>query len=127
MGGIHWFWRVLLAFIGGTVTGGFLIHGVARLPPWFYRPTIMLYQSIGGDMRRIDRDQRIVFAMTTTVILPVLLVSFLLYGLATHFSECRSKTKEVDPCSKCGYNLTGNVSGTCPECGQPIDPAARST
>jgi hypothetical protein len=23
-------------------------------------------------------------------------------------------------CRKCGYNLTGNVSGICPECGTPI-------
>ena len=23
-------------------------------------------------------------------------------------------------CRKCGYNLTGNVSGVCPECGTPI-------
>ena len=23
-------------------------------------------------------------------------------------------------CLKCGYNLTGNVSGRCPECGRPI-------
>lgn len=23
-------------------------------------------------------------------------------------------------CSKCGYNLAGNVSGRCPECGEPI-------
>ncbi len=23
-------------------------------------------------------------------------------------------------CSKCGYNLTGNVSGTCPECGEAV-------
>ena len=23
-------------------------------------------------------------------------------------------------CDKCGYNLTGNVSGICPECGRPI-------
>ena len=22
-------------------------------------------------------------------------------------------------CRRCGYDLTGNVSGTCPECGQP--------
>lgn len=31
-------------------------------------------------------------------------------------------------CTKCGYNLTGNVSGRCPECGQMIPlkaPAAR--
>jgi len=24
-------------------------------------------------------------------------------------------------CLKCGYNLTGNVGGVCPECGMPID------
>jgi len=23
-------------------------------------------------------------------------------------------------CQRCGYNLTGNVSGLCPECGTPI-------
>jgi hypothetical protein len=23
-------------------------------------------------------------------------------------------------CSSCGYNLTGNISGVCPECGIPI-------
>jgi predicted amidophosphoribosyltransferase len=25
-------------------------------------------------------------------------------------------------CSKCGYNLTGNRSGRCPECGEPVQP-----
>lgn len=24
-------------------------------------------------------------------------------------------------CHVCGYNLTGNVSGRCPECGTPVD------
>jgi hypothetical protein len=28
-------------------------------------------------------------------------------------------------CAICGYNLTGNVSGRCPECGTAIDEAAR--
>lgn len=27
-------------------------------------------------------------------------------------------------CSHCGYDLTGNISGTCPECGEP---ASRAT
>ncbi len=25
-----------------------------------------------------------------------------------------------DRCQECGYDLTGNVSGKCPECGVPI-------
>ncbi|MCH7727176.1 MAG: hypothetical protein IH991_11960 [Planctomycetes bacterium] len=24
-------------------------------------------------------------------------------------------------CAKCGYNLTGNESGSCPECGQQVE------
>lgn len=24
-------------------------------------------------------------------------------------------------CGKCGYDLTGNISGVCPECGTPVD------
>jgi len=27
-------------------------------------------------------------------------------------------------CAGCGYNLTGNVSGRCPECGRPASPPA---
>ena len=26
----------------------------------------------------------------------------------------------ADLCTKCGYNLTGNVSGRCPECGEKV-------
>ena len=32
----------------------------------------------------------------------------------------RPKPRLPDHCSKCGYNLTGNVSGLCPECGTGI-------
>jgi len=31
-------------------------------------------------------------------------------------SECYGP----EPCSKCGYDLTGNVSGVCPECGESL-------
>ena len=27
-------------------------------------------------------------------------------------------------CSACGYNLLGNTSGTCPECGKPVNERA---
>jgi len=34
----------------------------------------------------------------------------------------RRKTARVTPglCRECRYNLTGNTSGICPECGTPI-------
>lgn len=28
--------------------------------------------------------------------------------------------RSIPVCDVCGYNLTGNVSGTCPECGTPV-------
>ncbi len=34
--------------------------------------------------------------------------------------ERRMPEKPVEGCRNCGYNLTGNVSGICPECGVPV-------
>lgn len=28
--------------------------------------------------------------------------------------------RAAEACVRCGYDLRGNVSGTCPECGMPI-------
>jgi len=38
---------------------------------------------------------------------------------------CRWIRIESRRCSHCGYDLTGNVSGRCPECGEPLRPPAR--
>lgn len=36
----------------------------------------------------------------------------------------RRKAKGRDGrCRRCDYDLTGNISGTCPECGTPVDPS----
>ncbi len=34
----------------------------------------------------------------------------------------RSDRQPKSGCVECGYNLTGNVSGVCPECGSAIEP-----
>ena len=33
----------------------------------------------------------------------------------------RLRPKPLNPCRHCGYDLTGNVSGVCPECGKAIE------
>ena len=33
---------------------------------------------------------------------------------------CKGNGAPSTRCQKCGYNLTGNVSGVCPECGTSI-------
>jgi hypothetical protein len=49
-----------------------------------------------------------------------------LYALAAHpFRRWRRRRRGL--CLRCGYNLTGNVSGRCPECGTPTDPSAHTS
>jgi hypothetical protein len=60
------------------------------------------------------------------VVLRLPLAAFiLLFGLAPalalfHRMRIRSRRKKENLCLTCGYNLTGNLSGTCPECGTQI-------
>lgn len=53
-------------------------------------------------------------------------VPFLVLGAWPFLSACRLAYRRLrrgtEPrCGQCGYNLTGNVSGVCPECGVGID------
>jgi hypothetical protein len=49
--------------------------------------------------------------------LPLLLVA-----TPTAFLWYRNRRPPPGHCQKCGYNLTGNVSGRCPECGEAVRP-----
>lgn len=49
-----------------------------------------------------------------------LLVVFLIFLLYRR----RSGMVGVSACKRCGYNLTGNVSGVCPECGTAVEGGA---
>jgi hypothetical protein len=50
--------------------------------------------------------------------MPFLLASSL---WTAHLFLRRKKHYPPGHCQKCGYDLTGNVSGRCPECGTPIE------
>ena len=49
----------------------------------------------------------------------------LLLRRRTRRRSLRSRRLVAGRCTECGYDLTGNVSGTCPECGDPTAPKAR--
>jgi hypothetical protein len=57
-----------------------------------------------------------------------LLSAWGLYPFIPSYRRWRSRN-QWDKCRECGYNLTGNVSGICPECGTPlpIPPSAPPT
>ena len=44
-----------------------------------------------------------------------------LFGVPTCVAWWKSRRYPPGGCQACGYDLTGNVSGTCPECGTAVD------
>jgi hypothetical protein len=52
-------------------------------------------------------------------------IPFLIVAIPTAFLWWRDR-RRIPPghCQKCGYNLTGNMSGICPECGEKVDAAS---
>ncbi len=42
-----------------------------------------------------------------------------LFALPSAYLWYRDRRPPAGHCQACGYNLTGNESGTCPECGEP--------
>ncbi|UCG16986.1 MAG: hypothetical protein JSV19_02915 [Phycisphaerales bacterium] len=44
---------------------------------------------------------------------------FLAFAIPTAFLCHRDRRPPKGHCQNCGYDLTGNVSGLCPECGEP--------
>jgi hypothetical protein len=96
---LHWFWRVTIALIAGL-----LAVPVATLPLVRMRYPI-LYLAVGLPL---------LCAWWLTVATTVALgVNWL---LARHMSSDRLSAGEPR-CTQCGYNVTGNTSGRCPECG----------
>ncbi len=64
-------------------------------------------------------------ATTEFALLPVLLFtaaafSFLLARYARHRLARRFERCSGQACVHCGYDLTGNTSGVCPECGELV-------
>ncbi len=55
---------------------------------------------------------------------PTYTAGWLLGFLTLAVGVCTFLLREPAPvpgfCRKCGYNLTGNVSGRCPECGREV-------
>jgi hypothetical protein len=80
----------------------------------------------GWDMARIDGKNREHYGLVSPrlnlipsfeVCIPLWL-PFIIFGFPTVFFWYRDRRRfPAGYCQKCGYDLTGNVSGICPECG----------
>ena len=54
------------------------------------------------------------------IFVPLWIPFALVLALTIHLWE-RDRPKPRGHCVHCGYNLTGNVSGVCPECGNAVE------
>ena len=99
----------ILVFPGALVLSGFVIRGAV----------ITITDSTGFGIAGLPDRFFDLIAPYTIFGLPIL-VAYL--TSRTAYSKMRWKFIESDGryCEKCGYDLTGNVSGRCPECGSPI-------
>ena len=67
----------------------------------------------------------VVFVVGLAFLLLVTLLTAILLGvipamLVNRFDR-RNRRRRLGLCMCCGYDLTGNVSGVCPECGTGIE------
>ncbi len=83
------------------------LRTVARASMWSLRPSDRLWPPVVVQYRFV--------AVSCWV--PVLTVSVMYLAISL-----RHGSHGEESCARCGYDLTGNVSGRCPECGRTLDP-----
>lgn len=128
--GVSSVWAITWEGSIGTQHGGFsLIQGTVQLG--LYSSDLMPnYHRLGLTVDRwtftVPRDQ---FGLCLPVarrmpsggvVLVPLWLTFALLAVPAALLWWRDRRPPRGHCQRCGYNLTGNLSGVCPECGQPI-------
>jgi hypothetical protein len=77
----------------------------------------MIWESVVGNFGRQF------FLICLAITLPAYLIGFavtLRLQLARRFRRGWCERTTAGLCGACGYNLTGNASGVCPECGRAV-------
>lgn len=69
---------------------------------------------IGGTFRLFPIIRR------SAIAIPAWQLALVFLWLRYRHTRPAIKKVPLGKCKKCNYNLTGNVSGRCPECGEPI-------
>jgi hypothetical protein len=110
--------RAMFAWHGGPRGGVHLAHESARPPSGPLTPddTLGKLGFFLDTQRSHDGGSRL--AVVFPIGAALLLMLVLPIGWAMRVA---GKRRREGRCRTCGYDLRGNVSGTCPECGRPVD------
>lgn len=111
-------WSFYVRIGGGQI--GVFSQGRPFFPPPDYRWDFVRDSSDAPDW---TWDVHVLSARDWTVLLPfwMPLGTFL---AATVFAWWPWKQRRPGCCKRCGYDLTGNMSGICPECGRSVPSGA---
>lgn len=84
---------------------------------WAFRPTA----GFGWKRETASGDYGKQSSIEISVPLWLIAIPFAVLPFRAVISWCRAKNRRANNgCTKCGYNLTGNASGVCPECGTKL-------
>lgn len=134
----HWIGWILPKYSGGWFKYGSQIGGEAFIGTVFSLPTFVVDIAAGGACVLLSRQRTLrlalVFGVSNFVVRAVLCVllraaawqyvlNFFHIALPVLAAWVILRFFRQVPeghCHKCAYNLTGNVSGVCPECGTEV-------
>jgi hypothetical protein len=98
------------------VHGGIRAGVMSTAPP---RGTGFWASPVGGGF--LAWPQTFSSSSITVIALP-LWMPFLAFAVPSIIGWWRTRRRPSSQCPSCGYDLTGNVSGLCPECGTEVPP-----
>lgn len=103
----------------GVLEAIFMYFTFTYFVPCFFLPGIVLLELMSKFIPRPISE--FLYTVIPVFIQPIIIdtcvgtiIGYLIWYIR------KSKVIREGYCMKCGYNLTGNVSGTCPECGTEI-------
>ncbi len=126
-----------LALIAACIATGKISSKNMNAEVWFHNSVIFFYQPVGPGVESEDWDTWKVGILNNPGMLPkygrikvmageLMYMSlppqlpFFFIVIATSVLWRLLPRYPSGYCSKCGYDLTGNESGTCPECGATV-------
>lgn len=107
---LHWLVRAVLAAAFGTLCGRMLLIPMEFVGRETARKLLGAGVIDAGAAYRVQ--EHVVF------FLPGAVMSLVGYGLLTLITRRPAVSRPT--CRSCGYDLTANASGICPECGHAI-------
>ena len=120
-GGVSWGFYLLYAYRGAIVFDfrpPLDWPGTSRPGAFLYRQEPYSWVDIGAATYVPTYKRWRVYGRAT---MPLWIPPFASCAALALMYRRRSRRKLLGHCAACGYDLTGNVSGICSECGRPIE------